>query len=101
MVKPEWGTKRTCMSCTSPFYDLNKKPATCPKCGAIFESISSGSKGKKSKVDRTRDLLGADTAILGVDFEDDDISVDDVMIDHADELDDDLDDLSLVDDEEH
>ncbi len=34
MVKPELGTKRTCVSCGTRFYDLTKSPAQCPKCGA-------------------------------------------------------------------
>ena len=33
MVKPTWGTKRTCQSCAARFYDLNKSPIKCPKCG--------------------------------------------------------------------
>lgn len=34
MVKPEWGTKRTCPKCGTRFYDLNRDdPATCIECG--------------------------------------------------------------------
>ncbi len=33
MVKPTWGIKRTCQSCAARFYDLNKAPIKCPKCG--------------------------------------------------------------------
>ena len=33
MAKPELGTKRVCVSCSAPFYDLTKTPAVCPKCG--------------------------------------------------------------------
>jgi uncharacterized protein (TIGR02300 family) len=33
MVKPELGTKRTCINDGVRFYDLNKVPAVCPKCG--------------------------------------------------------------------
>ena len=34
MVKPEWGTKRTCPNCGERFYDLGKEdPATCIECG--------------------------------------------------------------------
>ncbi len=32
MAKPELGTKRICVSCTTRFYDLGKQPAVCPKC---------------------------------------------------------------------
>lgn len=33
MVKASWGIKRTCQSCAARFYDLNKSPIKCPKCG--------------------------------------------------------------------
>jgi uncharacterized protein (TIGR02300 family) len=33
LVKASWGTKRTCQNCAARFYDLNKSPIKCPKCG--------------------------------------------------------------------
>jgi uncharacterized protein (TIGR02300 family) len=42
MVKPEWGTKRTCPKCGTRFYDLTKEdPVVCINCGNqwIPESI--------------------------------------------------------------
>jgi uncharacterized protein (TIGR02300 family) len=33
MPKAELGTKRVCVSCGTRFYDLQKQPAVCPKCG--------------------------------------------------------------------
>jgi uncharacterized protein (TIGR02300 family) len=34
MVKPEWGTKRTCPKCSTRFYDLgNGDPVHCIECG--------------------------------------------------------------------
>ena len=33
MSKPEWGTKRICLSCGEHFYDLCKDPIKCPRCG--------------------------------------------------------------------
>ena len=41
MVKPAWGTKRTCQSCDAKFYDLNRNPVVCPKCGAIYDPEAS------------------------------------------------------------
>lgn len=33
MVKPEWGTKRTCPKCATRFYDLTKDdPVVCINC---------------------------------------------------------------------
>lgn len=38
MVKPEWGTKRTCPKCGTRFYDLGKDdPVSCVECGAAWE----------------------------------------------------------------
>ena len=38
MVKPEWGTKRTCPKCGTRFYDLNKDdPVTCIECGESWD----------------------------------------------------------------
>ncbi|MBY8821707.1 FYDLN acid domain-containing protein [Sphingomonas colocasiae] len=38
MVKPEWGTKRTCPKCATRFYDLTKDdPVTCIECGNVWE----------------------------------------------------------------
>jgi len=37
VAKPELGTKRLCASCGAKFYDLNKDPIHCPKCGAVYE----------------------------------------------------------------
>ena len=34
MVKPEWGTKRTCPKCSTRFYDLGSdNPVHCISCG--------------------------------------------------------------------
>ena len=37
MSKPEWGTKHTCQSCGAKYYDLNRSPVICPKCGTEFD----------------------------------------------------------------
>ena len=39
MAKPELGTKRLCAGCGAKFYDLNKDPIHCPKCGAVYEIV--------------------------------------------------------------
>ena len=39
MAKPELGTKRLCAGCGAKFYDLNKDPITCPKCGTVYEVV--------------------------------------------------------------
>ena len=36
MAKPDLGTKRTCPSCGTKYYDLNRDPIVCPNCGTVF-----------------------------------------------------------------
>src|SRR6516225_6250884 len=37
LAKPELGTKRQCQNCGAKFFDLNKDPIVCPKCGTVFQ----------------------------------------------------------------
>jgi uncharacterized protein (TIGR02300 family) len=37
LANPELGAKQICPTCQSKFYDLGKRPAVCPKCGASFD----------------------------------------------------------------
>lgn len=37
MAKPDLGSKRQCQSCGTKFFDLNKDPIICPKCGTVFQ----------------------------------------------------------------
>jgi uncharacterized protein (TIGR02300 family) len=38
VAKPELGNKHQCQNCGARFFDLNKSPVTCPKCGTIFHA---------------------------------------------------------------
>ncbi|MFZ9500208.1 MAG: TIGR02300 family protein [Beijerinckiaceae bacterium] len=40
MAKPELGSKRQCQSCSTKFFDLNRTPIVCPKCGATFTAAA-------------------------------------------------------------
>ena len=37
MANPELGAKQLCPNCSAKFYDLNRRPAVCPKCGESFD----------------------------------------------------------------
>ena len=37
MAKPELGMKRQCQNCGAKFFDLNRDPIVCPKCGTTFQ----------------------------------------------------------------
>jgi uncharacterized protein (TIGR02300 family) len=87
VVKLEWGTKRTCQSCLARFYDLQKSPIVCPKCGGIYEVHIPGR--------RSRSRAGVDETKL-VAFEADEII--DQEIDLEDDLGEELDDEGLIED---
>ncbi len=40
MGKTELGSKRQCQSCSTKFFDLNRSPIVCPKCGATFTAAA-------------------------------------------------------------
>lgn len=37
MANPEWGAKRICHSCGTRYYDMQRNPVICPKCGTEFD----------------------------------------------------------------
>jgi uncharacterized protein (TIGR02300 family) len=37
LANPELGAKQICPTCSTKFYDLTRRPAVCPKCGAEFD----------------------------------------------------------------
>jgi len=39
VAKPELGAKHQCQNCATKFFDLNRDPILCPKCGTVFQAI--------------------------------------------------------------
>ena len=73
MVKPEWGTKRTCPKCAARFYDLMKDdPVNCISCGNIWvpESIL------KSKQPLPFDAPKKEAVVADAGLGDDDLDID-------------------------
>ena len=75
MVKPEWGTKRSCPKCGTRFYDLGKEdPVSCIECGdkwypepvlkskqpIPFEELAKETKVKEEDADLADDDLDID-----------------------------------------
>jgi uncharacterized protein (TIGR02300 family) len=94
MAQSNLGTKRVCVSCSARFYDLNKSPAVCPKCGTEQPA-------DVPRLRRTPDIVpvaqkppkGDDDADAAAELDDEDAGDDDVMEDTSD-LDDDDDEIS-------
>ncbi len=125
MAKPELGLKRQCMSCGAKFYDLNRDPATCPKCGTVFQ-VTALTRVAAPAVARTApdddetevesvgpELVSLDEVEAGEAEKDlptdddidvgDDVADDDTFLEDEEEGDDDVSDLidsDLEDDEE-
>lgn len=88
MVKLELGIKRTCCSCGTRFYDLNKMLPVCPKCGTeqpIELPRNRPSEDNDSTTDKEMEVV-IDTD----DLDTDDTDVGDVIEDTSD-LEDDVD----------
>lgn len=85
MVKLELGIKRTCCSCGTRFYDLNKMLPVCPKCGAEQSVVEL----PRNHHPEENDTLDTDKEI-DTEIDTDDTDVDDVIEDASD-LEDDVD----------
>lgn len=95
MAKPELGLKRVCVSCGARFYDLNRVPAICPKCGAEQPSdLPQPKRGGDIPADQTKKDPKNDEDDIDVDLDtDDDGDDDDDVMEDTSDLDDDDDDL--------
>jgi uncharacterized protein (TIGR02300 family) len=50
VAKSELGTKRVCPDCGAKFYDLNRDPVDCPKCGYTLTSEIARSSARTGKI---------------------------------------------------
>ncbi len=99
MVKPEWGTKRTCPKCATRFYDLGKEdPVTCIECGTEFVPepvLKSKQPLPFEAADTSKKPTKADSDLSGGDDDDEDLNIDE---DEEPSADDEV-DLSTGDDD--
>ena len=116
MPKKEWGRRLHCQidTCETKFYDLNRKPPTCPKCGAEYEESQVSNASTISKqvftdnldVPSDNNLVGSDPSESIADVEDipidDAIDEDTISLEENEEgvavIDDEVDDLSIESD---
>ena len=61
MAKPEWGVKRTCLSCGARFYDLQREPIVCPACGATVDATAQ-SKPRRARATPTTKVAAVPAA---------------------------------------
>lgn len=60
MAKFDPGTKQTCPECGAKFYDLNKRPAICPKCAHSFNPDAGQKLVKKRELPPESDTAKGD-----------------------------------------
>ncbi|MGH6812263.1 MAG: TIGR02300 family protein [Methylocella sp.] len=119
MAKPELGNKHQCQNCGARFFDLNKSPATCPKCGTIFHAAPLSRVAHHAAVAGDEDMpAGAETVLVSLEeadagenkvaaVADDDTeieAVNDTFLEEEEEDTDDVGDLidgEIGDEEEH
>ena len=122
MAKPELGSKRQCLSCGTKFFDLNKDPILCPKCGAVFQAVAPSRAAQRAAAaddeEETETEAGAElvtledadaegekaaTTDVDIEIDEDDAGEDDTFLEEEEEDSDDVSDLidgDLEEDEE-
>jgi uncharacterized protein (TIGR02300 family) len=55
VAKPELGSKRQCQNCGAKFFDLNRDPIICPKCGTVFQGATARALRPETKEDEEED----------------------------------------------
>lgn len=105
MPKPDLGGKRQCQNCSAKFFDLNKDPIVCPKCGTVYQvtPLSARAAARAAPVaddDEAEPEAGAELVPLEEADVDEDKVVAAVVDDDAEEVEDDTSDDTFLEEEE-
>lgn len=92
MAKPELGGKHQCQNCGAKFFDLNKDPIVCPKCGTVFQGASARVRPAPKPDEEESELA----APVGVDI----VSLDEVEAGEEKAVEPVVDDIDVEDDAE-
>jgi uncharacterized protein (TIGR02300 family) len=49
LARTDLGDKQVCPNCSAKFYDLGRRPATCPKCAASFDPAEEGVRSRRGR----------------------------------------------------
>jgi uncharacterized protein (TIGR02300 family) len=106
VAKTELGQKRVCTSCAAKFYDLNKDPIVCPKCGTVFDASAAAKprraravaeeKPVKKKAPKLAEVADAELPDADADTGVEDDEEEEGVIEDASELGEDDDDMAEV-----
>ena len=61
--KTSFGEKHRCPYCGIRFYDMNKRPVVCPKCGKSLEEAADGPEMEEPVDDAAGLVLGANEVL--------------------------------------
>jgi len=90
MAKAEWGSKRRCLSCGAAFYDLNKSPILCPKCGTEHNpDVLVKTSRRPSKADEAKAKAAQKAPVPETEDEIEDTGLGDDILEDADEFEED------------
>ena len=67
MAKPELGNKHQCQNCGAKFFDLNKDPIVCPKCGTVFQGAARARAAVKPEEEETELATPAGVDVVSLD----------------------------------
>lgn len=99
MAKPELGNKHQCQHCGARFFDLNRTPITCPKCGTVFHAtpLSRAAQHAAAADDEDVEVVaGADLISL----EDADAAEDKIVVEADDDVEIEVADDTFLEEEE-
>ena len=68
MAKPELGAKHQCQNCATKFFDLNRDPILCPKCGAVFVPVAVARSPVRASAPAVRDEGEVEQDTAGVEI---------------------------------
>lgn len=92
MAKPELGAKRQCQACAAKFFDLNRDPIVCPKCGTVFQGATARAERVTAKDEESEE---EPASAVGVEM----VSLDEVEAAEEKAADPVVDDIDVEDDE--
>jgi uncharacterized protein (TIGR02300 family) len=80
VAKIELGTKRQCQNCGAKFFDLNKDPIVCPKCGTVFQGAAARAQRPPQKDEEEEEEAVAPAGIELVSLEEADVGDEKVAV---------------------
>src|SRR5215203_5492789 len=96
--------KRRCITCGAKFYDLNRSPITCPKCGTPSQAApltrAPAPAAVRARDEEEPEAEAAGPELVSLDDVGADAATEDVSLDDIDTGDDATDDTFLVEQEE-